>query len=164
MKQLEAAAPLPSIREVKFWQSLPVEIPGQKEGTPAALPTAASTPGDAQQPTVPTSGSLEDTTKATTGGGGGAKATKTTPSDSSLLWAIQTMQRALPDMLDPLTHQVQEAKSQEEREADRLLKLGAIVPAVMSSVPPSRQDMTRGAKRLADSGNQDSIKHARFVA
>jgi hypothetical protein len=144
MQILESAAPLPSIRELGFWQSAPVQVPGQDEPVhpPAGVTAAASTQA-AQDP-------LAETPRIS---GKAKKSQSKRPPDMALTFALRTMQQSLSEIIGKDAVNGQSVKSKEAEQADRMKALGA--------VPMSGN--ARGAKRGPDETVKDPAKQARFA-
>jgi len=149
MQMLESAAPLPSIRELKFWQSAPVQLPGQEDsaGLPVeTVPTAAPPDGSVQDGQLPAQPAVR-AEKA-------KKSQTKRPPDMSLLWAVRTMQNALPEIIGQVPTSEPTVKSKEADKADRLTSLGMVPTA----------GKARGAKRGQEETGRDPAKQARFAA
>jgi hypothetical protein len=148
MHILESAAPLPSVRELKHWQSAPVQLPGQEDQiislTPAAATTSVSGVAAVQTAIEPAEAKSKDKRK-----------TKKPPaSDMAILFAMQQMQRALPEIVGGGSERNLVVNSQEAAEADRLKSVGAV---------PSAAALRGATKRTAEDINKDPAKQARFV-
>lgn len=139
MQILESAAPLPSIRELGFWQSAPVQVPGQDEPIhpPAGVTAAAQDP-------------LAETPRSS---GKAKKSQSKRPPDMALTFALRTMQQSLSEIIGKDAVNGQSVKSKEAEQADRMKALGA--------VPMSGN--VRGAKRGPDEAVKDPAKQARFA-
>jgi hypothetical protein len=163
MKQLELSAPQPSIREIKFWQSQPVQLPGEDEPGPtgmAELTTATNLQEiESEMQVEPQSQSV-----ATNIPKAKAKPKKPIKSDMALLWAIQTMQQALPDIMnDSIGKGDDRAKTSETARADELLNLGA-VPTIARPGIVVPLDPVRGTKRTLQEPTRETGKQARFAS
>lgn len=146
MHQLESSAPLPSIRELKFWQSAPVQLPGQEETIQiSSVPAPNEAAQDGGHPAAETTARNPEKTK---------KNQSKRPPDMALLWALQTMQQALPEIVGDGTANQDTVKSKEADTADRLTTL--------NTVPTSGKP--RGAKRGLEDVGRDAAKQARFAA
>ena len=149
MNMLESAAPLPLLRELKFWQSAPVQIPGQEEVTlmiPAITTDKVASEVENGDPSTDTA----KTAKAK----GKQKSKKPPASDMALLLAMQQMQRALPSIVGQGSARSTSVKSKEAEDAERLKNLGAV---------PTAAALRNAAKRSAEETSRDPAKQARFA-
>ena len=105
MNMLESAAPLPLLRELKFWQSAPVQIPGQEEDT-LMIPAITT---DKVASEIENGADAAKTAKAK----GKQKSKKPPASDMALLLAMQQMQRALPSIVGQGSARSTSVKSKE---------------------------------------------------
>jgi hypothetical protein len=148
MSMLESAAPLPLLRELKFWQSAPVQVPGQEEDT-MMIPAIAT---DQVASGTETGQSSADAAKAKAKGK--QKSKKPPASDMALLLAMQQMQRALPSIVGDGSVRTTPVKSKEAEEAERLKNRGAV---------PSTAVLRNATKRGAEETSRDPAKQARFA-
>jgi len=146
MNMLESAAPLPLLRELKFWQSAPVQIPGQEEDT-LMIPAITT---DKVASEIENGADAAKTAKAK----GKQKSKKPPASDMALLLAMQQMQRALPSIVGQGSARSTSVKSKEAEEAERLKNLGAA---------PSAAVLRNTTKRSAEETSRDPAKQARFA-
>jgi len=148
MDILESTAPLPLLRELKFWQSAPVQVPGQEEDT-LMIPAIATDKLASETENGPSS---NDIAKAKAKGK--QKTKKPPASDMALLLAMQQMQRALPTIVGDGSARTISVKSKEAEEAEKLKNQGVLPNAAVPRI---------ATKRSADETNRDPAKQARFA-
>jgi hypothetical protein len=144
MQMLESAAPLPSIRELGFWRSAPVQVPGRDELV--QLPAATGAAETVQGTDDPSAETAKNPEKA-------KKSHSKRPPDMALTFAVRTMQQSLSEIVGQGAANGQIVRSEEAEQADRMKALGA--------VPISGN--ARGAKRGSEETVKDPAKQARFA-
>jgi hypothetical protein len=147
MNMLESAAPLPLLRELKFWQSAPVQLPGQDEDmlTVPAISTEKLGDEDTEQ---------TQTNSAKTRAKDKRKSKKPPASGMAMLLAMQQMQLALPSIVGDGGAGNLLVKTKEAMEADRLKNLGVVQNAAVKR---------NATKRAAEETSRDPAKQARFA-